>query len=71
MQTTLFYVQISSAILLALSILLQNKSAGLSATFGGGGGGFSSKRGVDRLLVNSTIFFAIIFFSGAIVYIFV
>ncbi|MCF7845946.1 MAG: preprotein translocase subunit SecG [Candidatus Peribacteraceae bacterium] len=71
MQTALFYVQIASAILLALSILLQNKSAGLSATFGGSGSGFSSKRGVDKLLVNATIFFALIFFGGALAYLFV
>ncbi|MBU1089436.1 preprotein translocase subunit SecG [Patescibacteria group bacterium] len=71
MQTLLFYIQIGSSALLALSILLQQKSAGLSATFGGGGNSYSSKRGLDRLLANATIFFAILFFGGAIAQIFV
>lgn len=71
MQNILSYVQIGSAILLVLTILSQSKSAGLSATFGGGGGGFSSKRGVDRILENATVVFAIIFFASAIAYIFV
>ena len=71
MQNILFYSQIIVSILLALSILLQQKSAGLSATFGGGGNSYSGKRGIDRLLVNTTIFFAILFFGGAIAHIFV
>jgi len=71
METHLAYLQIASSALLALSILLQNKSAGLSATFGGGGNSYSSKRGIDKLLANSTILFSIIFLGGAIAYIFV
>jgi protein translocase SecG subunit len=73
MQTYVLYTQIGSSILLVLSILLQSKSAGgLSATFGGGGGNaYSSKRGIDKLLANSTILFAILFFASAIAYIFV
>ncbi|MCF7836675.1 preprotein translocase subunit SecG [Candidatus Gracilibacteria bacterium] len=71
MQNIVFYTQIGSSLLLALSILLQAKSAGLSATFGGGGNSYSSKRGVDKLLANATILFAILFFGSAIAYIFV
>jgi len=71
MQNFIFYFQIVVSILLALSILLQQKSAGLSATFGGGSNAYSSKRGIDKFLVNSTILFAILFFGGALAYIFV
>jgi len=72
MQNTIFFAQIISAILLVLSILLQQKSVGLSATFGGGGeGAFSKKRGVDKLLENATVFFAIVFFGSAIAHLFV
>lgn len=71
MQNTLLYVQIASSSLLVLSILLQHKSVGLSATFGGGGNAYSSKRGIEKLLTNSTVFFAVIFFGTAIAYIFV
>ncbi|MFH0834002.1 MAG: preprotein translocase subunit SecG [Patescibacteria group bacterium] len=71
MQNIVFYSQIVSAILLVITILSQNKSAGLSATFGGSGGGFSSKRGVDRILSNATIFFALVFFGSALAALFV
>ncbi len=72
MQDTLFWVQVTSSILLVFSILLQNKSSGLSATFGGGGSNaYSSKRGIDKLLANATILFAILFFGSALAYIFV
>ncbi len=73
MENVLFYSQIVISILLALSILLQHKSAGLSAAVGGGGGGnaYTSKRGVEKLLANSTILFAILFFASALAYIFV
>ena len=71
MQNILHWVLIVSAILLAFCILLQQKSSGLSATFGGGGNSYSSKRGLDRILVIATIFLAIIFFGGAVTYLFV
>lgn len=62
----IYWLQIISAALLALSILLQHKSAGLSATFGGGGNTYSSKRGIEKILTGSTVFFAILFFGTAI-----
>ncbi len=39
------------AILLIVSILLQNRGAGLSSTFGGDFGGYYSKRGFEKFLV--------------------
>jgi len=71
MQTTLYWIQIASAILLILSILMQNKSVGLSATFGGGGNSYTSKRGIDRILGTGTVLLAIIFFGAAIAFLFV
>ena len=71
MSSFLYWLQIVVAILLVLSILLQHKSAGLSATFGGGGSAYSGKRGVDRVLSNSTVILAIIFFAAAIAALFV
>ncbi len=70
MQNILFYSQIAISALLALSILLQHKSAGLSATFGGGSNAYTSKRGIEKFLVNSTVLFAILFFGSAIAYVF-
>jgi protein translocase SecG subunit len=71
MQTILQWVLIVTALLLSLSILLQHKSSGLSATFGGGGNSYSSKRGVDRILTIATIILAVIFFGGALATLFV
>ncbi|RMD77187.1 preprotein translocase subunit SecG [Candidatus Dojkabacteria bacterium] len=48
---------------LVTSILLQNKSGGLGAVFGGSSGGetYRSKRGLERFLQNSSIILAVIF----------
>jgi protein translocase SecG subunit len=72
MQNIIFWIQIISAILLTIVILLQHKSAGLgSAISGNSGNSYSSKRGVDKLFSISTVIFALIFFGAAIGYIFV
>ncbi|MEK7097577.1 MAG: preprotein translocase subunit SecG [Patescibacteria group bacterium] len=59
-------LQIIVAILLMLSILLQNRGAGLSGVFGGGDGVFRTKRGVEKTLFYSTIVLAILFFAVAL-----
>jgi len=42
--------QIAVSILLTISILLQNRGSGLSATFGGDFGGYYTKRGMEKFL---------------------
>jgi len=42
--------EIVVAIALTISILLQNRGAGLSASFGGDFGGYYSKRGFEKFL---------------------
>jgi preprotein translocase subunit SecG len=56
------FIQIAVAILLMITILMQNKGAGLSGIFGGGGDIFRTKRGAEKILFISTIIFATIFF---------
>ena len=63
-------VQATSAVLLIIVILLQNKGAGLGGAFGGsggsGGGGGNSyltKRGFEKKLYISTIVLAVIFLA--------
>lgn len=63
--------QVVISILLILSILSQQRSAGLSATFGGTGGFQTSKRGAEKVLFNMTIIFALLFVSSSILYLFV
>jgi len=50
MEKFLSYAQIIISILLMISILLQNRGSGLSATFGGDFGGFYTKRGIEKFL---------------------
>ena len=71
MKTFIEIAQAVIAILLILSILSQQRSAGLSATFGGTGGFHVSKRGAEKVLFNLTVILAILFVSSAIVYLFV
>lgn len=49
--------------MLTVSVLLQSKGVGLSATFGGGGDFYRSRRGVEKILYYSTIGLAIVFFA--------
>jgi preprotein translocase subunit SecG len=55
-------VQLITAVLLMLSILLQNKGGSLSGVFGGSGNVYTSKRGFDKILLYATIVLAAIFF---------
>jgi protein translocase SecG subunit len=59
--------EIIIAICLVVSILLQNKGAGLSGTFGGGFQGYYTKRGFERFLVFFSIFLASTFIILAII----
>jgi protein translocase SecG subunit len=71
MKTFLEIFQIAISILLILSILSQQRSAGLSATFGGSGGFHVSKRGAEKVLFNLTVVLAFFFVMGSILYLFV
>ena len=59
-------IEIIVAVLLTISILLQNRGAGLSAAFGGDFGGYYSKRGFEKFLVYFSIGLSIIFIILAI-----
>jgi preprotein translocase subunit SecG len=70
-QTALPYVQISVAILLVTSILLQQSGAGLGEAFGGAGNvGFTTRRGFERTLFQTTIVLGILFFLSALTAVF-
>lgn len=55
------------AILLTVSILLQNRGSGLGSAFGSDFGGYYTKRGFERFLVYATIGLATVFFILAMV----
>ncbi|HZZ99188.1 MAG TPA: preprotein translocase subunit SecG [Candidatus Paceibacterota bacterium] len=61
MQAILPYLQIGLAILMITTILLQQRGAGLSGTFGGSGIEYSTKRGAEKVLFYATIVIAALF----------
>lgn len=54
-------VMIASAVLMIVSILLQQRGATLGAGFGSSGELYTTRRGVDKNLFEVTIVFAVIF----------
>jgi preprotein translocase subunit SecG len=57
MHTTLLILQIITAILLALAILIQERGSGMGEALGGtgGGGGFeTTKRGAEKIVARAT-----------------
>ncbi|MCH7951839.1 preprotein translocase subunit SecG [Patescibacteria group bacterium] len=67
MQSFLFVIQIVLSILLVGTILLQATGTGLGSAWGGGGETYRSKRGVERILLYSTIALVVLFLAFAIV----
>lgn len=65
-KTIAYSVVAVSAVLLTISILLQNRGSGLSATFGGNSNVYRTKRGIEKLLLILTIIFAICFFGASL-----
>lgn len=59
--TFLQILMIGSAILMIISILLQQRGATLGAGFGSSGELYTARRGVDKNLFEVTIIFAVIF----------
>lgn len=59
--TILEIIMVGSAILMIVSILLQQRGATLGAGFGSSGELFTTRRGVDKNLFEVTIVFAAIF----------
>ncbi len=67
LSTIITIVQLVIGVLLMVAILLQQKSAGIGAAFGGASGVYTSRRGIDRVLYNITIALSILFFALALV----
>jgi len=58
-------LQIVVSVLLILAIMMQNRGAGLGATFGGGGEIYRTKRGAEKFLFRATIVLIVIFMALA------
>ena len=66
METILDIIQISISVLLMITILFQQRGAGLSSAFGGEGGTYFKKRGAEKILFIATIVLAGLFIVSAI-----
>jgi len=62
----LLVAQLVVSVLLAISILLQNRGSGLGAAFGGDFGGYYTKRGIEKFLFYGSIVLGSIFLLLAI-----
>lgn len=60
-------VMCTSAILMIITILLQQRGASLGAGFGSSGELFTTRRGIDKSLFNVTIILATIFIVAILV----
>jgi protein translocase SecG subunit len=54
-------IQAFSLTMATIFILMQNRGAGLSSTFGGGDQIYLTRRGIEKSVVNLTVFFIILF----------
>ena len=59
--TIIQIVMIASAVLMVVSILLQQRGATLGAGFGSSGELYTTRRGIDKNLFEVTVIFAVIF----------
>lgn len=71
MHTALKVVQVIVSILLMIVILAQNRSSGLSATFGGGAPISTTKRGAEKVVFSATIVLAVLFVLLSLSFLFV
>jgi len=67
MQNTVTILQTVFAVLLIITILLQQRGSGLSSSFGGEGATYSTRRGAEKVIFTATIVFAILFIGASIV----
>jgi preprotein translocase subunit SecG len=59
--TILQIIMIASAVLMVVSILLQQRGATLGAGFGSSGELYTTRRGFDKNLFEVTVIFAVVF----------
>ncbi|MFA5829105.1 MAG: preprotein translocase subunit SecG [Candidatus Gracilibacteria bacterium] len=71
MYTFLRYFQAVVSLLLILAILVQNRSSGLSATFGGSDTFHVTKRGAEKVIFQATIVLGVIFVLSSLAFLFV
>ncbi len=69
--TLLQYGHIAISVLLVIAILIQNRSSGLSSTFGGTGAISTTKRGPEKVVYRTTVVLAVLFVLSSVAFVFV
>ncbi|HXV26433.1 MAG TPA: preprotein translocase subunit SecG [Candidatus Paceibacterota bacterium] len=64
--TILTYIQLASAVLLIITILMQQRGQGLGSAFGGSSMEYSTKRGVERIVFVTSIVVAAVFVGASV-----
>lgn len=67
MNEILTYITIGSAVLMTVTILLQQRGASLGAGFGSSGEFYTTRRGIDKSLFDTTIVLAVLFVGSLVV----
>lgn len=68
--TLLQISQIVFAVILMVTILLQQRGSGLGMAFGGEGNVYRSRRGIEKFLFNITVVVAVLFCANAVLLVF-
>lgn len=71
MKVALIIVNIIVSIAIVVLILMQGRGAGLGSAWGGGGETFQTRRGIEKVTLNITIFCIILFFIISVVSFFI
>ncbi|MFA7319432.1 MAG: preprotein translocase subunit SecG [Parcubacteria group bacterium] len=66
MEKIINIAEVIVSVLLIISILLQNRGAGLSGAFGGSFGGYYTKRGFEKFLISASILLSGLFIILAV-----
>ena len=66
MATVLEVIELASAVLLIVVILMQHRGTGIGGAFGGADMSYRSRRGVEKLLFRATILSSAVFIVSAI-----
>ncbi|PIT90671.1 MAG: preprotein translocase subunit SecG [Candidatus Komeilibacteria bacterium CG10_big_fil_rev_8_21_14_0_10_41_13] len=62
-------IQLISAVLLIVFVLIQQRGAGLGGIFGGEGGVYRTKRGAEKVLFITTIVLAVVFVASSFLHV--
>jgi preprotein translocase subunit SecG len=71
MKNLLLVINIILSIIIVVFILIQGKGAGLGSAWGGGGEMFTTRRGVEKVILWATTIAIVVFFVVSLVNLFV